>query len=274
MPRYFLPYQQAIAQRVLDDPFFLGVNLVEMWIPTDNYLTNVSGACSSWRGVKQGITWTQSTAGNRPLISTFRGTPCLSFNGTSHTMSLPPWEFDITNNVPGFTIATVHAWSAAPTVNRIIFISQSGGDARISSYGGRTSGLEGSAFKRLDSDSESIQGSQGSIIANRLTVKIVSANYAANTNFTSNNGTIFTGVPSSSGPGNTSATSSSRIELGSYQANVAFFQGPIMMVVAVRAALSLQEAERLGGIMAWMTNSQSSLIGSHPYANNPPLIGG
>ena len=163
-------------------------------------------------------------------------------------------------------------WAAPPGLPQgLFFISNNTTQNRITSEGGRTSGTEGVVFRRLDGDTTSIQVF-GSITANVPVVKLVSANYTAQTTLSSVNGISYTGTPSTT-PGNTSATNSGSITLGSL-GTASFFNGRLMAAIAIRAALNQQEIDRLSGILAWMTKSAYVLSASHPYANSPPLIGG
>ena len=119
-------------------------------LPTANLLaawdarlgvTNVSGACSAWADQSgHGFHASQSTAGNRPTISTADGCASLLWNGTNSTM-----QASVTATSGPRTVYAV----VKPTTLRGIFDTQSGrlfvgatGDLhRISDTGLRDTGV-------------------------------------------------------------------------------------------------------------------------------------
>jgi hypothetical protein len=255
-------YQQVIIPQIIATSW-----IIDFWLPTPNYLIDVSGNASSLIGIK-GLNWTQANATFRPQINNFENIPCLTFNGTNQLLTLG--SSALLNNVSGFTAGFASRLNVNPTTNRPIFYASTNVNTsiRFSDDFGRTSGIVGAAFRRLDTDTTRTI-SAGSTSTNPI-IKVVRADYLTNTGDINVNGTSFGGTVSSSGGGNTSATNSVVINLGA--AISTYFSGNLFAGFIANKYLTNSETDIMSGILAWTTNNQSRLISAHPFANYPPYL--
>jgi hypothetical protein len=258
------PYANALSQRILDDVYFLGTGLVDFWLPINSRLTNVSGKASAWTGIKKGLTWVQASSPNRPTISNYAGVPSLFFDGSDDFMDLPPGH-PLTNNVPGFTIAT--AYTLVPSAGSLtpVGFTNAYSEARVISFVSPTA--FSTQFTRLDTDAPLSCSVTLTSAARTIYTHISSADYTAGKGRTYINGRV--NEISLASSGNSDSTDSPDVWVGKYYAG---YQGHVLALALFTAGLTIPQMQRLGGILAWAVGGQSRLVGS--YANIPPMLGG
>lgn len=141
------------------------------------------------------------------------GLPYLLFDGVNDEMSVA--ALSLTNNIPGFTCFMARKWRASPSaLGYEFYVSTPSGTARVSAYAGAVSGKFGAGGRRLDGDSFAGVTSAASV-STVYEVRTVVADYANSDFFQYIDGTLDGSTTSFQTTGNTSATNSLRVMIGS-----------------------------------------------------------
>ncbi|HWY79757.1 MAG TPA: hypothetical protein VNW29_05375, partial [Candidatus Sulfotelmatobacter sp.] len=208
---------------------------VQAWFRSDQ-ITGVSdgGSVNSWTDLSgNGYTATQSATSQQPVYKAnmLNGQPTVHFNGSQYLQLLPA-SLGIANSTGGLSLFAVI--KSASATQRVVSLSTPTGTDRA--VMGRTNG---SAFmadgKRLDSDStQTLSG--GTYTTNNFSVDDAIFNYSSRNLNIFSSGTSQATTTTFQTVGNTSATNSKSILIGSDNTNG--LNGDIAEVIIVNSALS------------------------------------
>jgi hypothetical protein len=270
MPRGVNRHDEASLQRRLWTPRHLpATRLSRRYSVADpGSLTTVSGAVSSWADLSgNAAPLTQASSGNRPGFSSayFQGKPALTFDGSTSYLE----ESTLTVVAPYLVVVVVtllapmsgyrRIWHAGVGQDQYGYLGQASSGNYATFVG--TGGGGGSWF-------DTTENSPGQPLSANRTHVLAMHNNGASGLIPYINGFKQTGKASAT-------VSTTGFWLGAPYQLISFdltqlFTGGVHELL-ILSSPTQQDIDRTIGFAAWKWNS--ALAASHPYANQPPLIG-
>lgn len=208
-----------------------------------------------------GLTYTQSTAANRPTYSatSFNGRPGLSFNG-SQMLSVASGAVNVLGDGTQTTI--IAAVRSLSTAINVLGGADAGGSGRVYAL---TPFSDGNIYYDAGNGGGARLTAAGTLNTESvLTLTRQNANGSIR-----RNGTVLASSSAFSGSGNLTGQASSVGHVTTANSNG--LNGVLGLYIVVKGTLSDDDLLRLEGYVAHRTGLQSSLPTSHPFRYNPPL---
>lgn len=263
MPRGVNRYDEAELQSRLWSPFSIRLAL---WLDASDLSTiTVATGVSEWRD-KSGNTGnaTQATAGNQPslVLNRLNTRSVLSFNGTTHFLSLP------LASAMGEVYTAFFAFTTGPT---IIDSTQRPLWAEEPSSGDNTKNYFAfNYFNGLFYDQFPPSGISIGTGVNTFTN--VSAISTLRQTASNSRSLIVNGLLIGTANEQYSGLTITKVSIGSRTSTAgARYNGQIAEIIVVGSALSLADYQKVEGYLSWKWGIP--LTTNHPYINRPPLIG-
>lgn len=269
MPRGVSRADEARLQGRLWTPANIGNGNLRAWVDAADLstVTTVSGAVSSWAS-KGGMTApaTQSTSTNRPSqrLNDFNGLSVHRFDGNNDRLDFGTQDF--ARNVPRAIVAEVAQIRTYKLNGRHWWCDRSGGSPRVALRSSST-GQFIAQGRRLDANSTAGVTSVATMALNTWYIRCVLFNFATGDIFQYINGTLDPTSTNVLTSGNTSDTTVNQTSIGATSSG----DNPAAIDVGEMLFIDRSwEVKQIEGYLAWKWGIP--LVGTHPFANRPPLI--